>query len=281
MTGMVQTATRAGLRVEDFAKVVKEAEENIRNMGGGVTLSTQRLAGISGEIRKGQVGRQLLNLGIQLEDQAKVAAAASAQLNAAGQLRRMSDVEVAKYTVRYARDLKLLQEIAGKDAEKAKEELESLPAEELMEKATTVFHRATDGVPILYDYQFKGFLKEAFGIMLELAEGEIKVGKTKVSKWTYKRIVDNFVFVSPRQIKLGVVSGICTRPLRADTMKGERVSLASSEVMPAGTSFELEIETLAPALDKLIVQCLDYGRKKGLGQWRNSGKGSFAWEEVK
>jgi hypothetical protein len=26
---------------------------------------------------------------------------------------------------------------------------------------------------------------------------------------------------------------------------------------------------------------LDYGKWKGLGQWRNSGKGSFEWAELK
>lgn len=121
MTEMTLTASRAGLRVEDFAKQVKESEDNIRGMGGGMSLATQRLAGISGEIRKGQLGRQLQNMGIQLTEQAKVAAAASAQLNASGRLRMMSDQQVAEFTVKYARDLKVLQAIAGKDAEKALE----------------------------------------------------------------------------------------------------------------------------------------------------------------
>jgi hypothetical protein len=121
MTEMTLTASKAGMRVEDFAKQVKESEDNIRGMGGGMSLATQRLAGISGEIRKGQLGRQLQNMGIQLTEQAKVAAAAAAQLNASGRLRSMSDAEVASYTVRYARDLKVLQAIAGKDAEKAME----------------------------------------------------------------------------------------------------------------------------------------------------------------
>ena len=161
------------------------------------------------------------------------------------------------------------------DAEKMKEELEALPADELIEKAVTVFPRDKDGTPILFDYQFKGFLKEAIGVMLEISENEIKVGKTKLSKWTFKRIVDGFVFVLPRMIRLVPVGPICTRPLRADTMKGERVSLASSETIPAGTKFELEIKTLTPVLDALILKCLDYGALKGLGQWRNSGKGRF------
>lgn len=168
----------------------------------------------------------------------------------------------------------------SKDAEKSKEEIESLPADVLMEKAVTVFHRDADGMPILFDYQIKGFLKEAVGVMIELADDDVKVGKTKLSKWTFKRIVDNFVFVAPRIIRLAPVGEICTRPLRADTMKGERVSLASSETVPAGTEFDVEINTLCPALDKLMTKCLDYGAMKGLGQWRNSGKGRFSWTMV-
>lgn len=168
----------------------------------------------------------------------------------------------------------------SKDAEKMKEELEALPADELMSKALTVFPRDADGMPILFDYQFKGFIKDAVGLLLEISDGTISVGKTKVTKWTFKRIVDNYVFVSPRKIRLAPVGEVCTRPLRADTMKGERVSLSSSETIPAGTSFELEIKTLTPALDDLMLKCLDYGALKGVGQWRNSGKGRFTWEKV-
>lgn len=166
------------------------------------------------------------------------------------------------------------------DAVRIQEELEALPAQALMEKALTVFPRDTDGTPFLWDYQIKGFIKEALGILVELEDGEIKVGKTRLSKYTYKRIADNYIFVGPRRIRLGPVGPICTRPLRADTMRGERVSLASSETMPAGTTFTLEIGTPAPALLALICRCLDYGQLKGLGQWRNSGKGRFTWREI-
>jgi len=167
------------------------------------------------------------------------------------------------------------------DADKAKEELEALHADELMEKAVTVFPRDVDGAPMLWDYQVKGFIKDAIGLLLELESGEIKVGKTKLSKFTHKRLVDNYIFVSPRRIHIdGKLGPICTRPLRADTMKGERVSLASSESILAGASFDCEIITLAPSLEPMIRKALDYGRLKGLGQWRGSGKGRFNWEEV-
>jgi len=169
----------------------------------------------------------------------------------------------------------------SKDAEKVKEELESLPAEELMSKATTVFHKDKNGCPVIWDYQIKGFVKEAIGVLLEIQDKEIRVGKTKLSKYTHTRIVDNYIFVQPRQIKLcDKVGAICTRPIRVNTMKGERVSLASSETVPAGTSFECEITTLAPALEGMLTDALNYGALKGLGQWRNSSKGRFTWEKI-
>lgn len=132
----------------------------------------------------------------------------------------------------------------------------------------------------------KGFLKEAIGILLDTPEWakDIKIGKTKLSKYTYKRVVDNFVFVTPRKIALSnPVGADCVRPLRADTMKGERVSLATSETVPAGTTLEFGVSTIGgdDDLTALIMACFEYGAMKGLGVWRNSGKGVFSYEVEK
>lgn len=171
------------------------------------------------------------------------------------------------------------------DADKIKQEMGTMPAEELVEKAVTVFARNADGAPILWDYQVRGFIKETLGILLDFVESPGKIGKAQLSKWTFKKVVDNAVFVTPREIVLGIPADAeikrCTRPLRADTMKGERVALATSEEAPRGTVIEFEVETLDKKLDDLVRKCLDFGAKKGIGQWRNSGKGRFAWEEVK
>ena len=175
-----------------------------------------------------------------------------------------------------------LEFIASKapNATGIEEEVAALGEAAVMEKCMTVFPKE-NGKPFLWDYQIKGFIKEAVGILIELADKEIRVGKTKLSKYTHKRIVDNFIFVHPRKIFInGEMGETCTRPLRADTMKGERVSLASSETIKAGASIEVEIKTLVPSLDELVTKCLDYGANKGLGQWRNSGKGRFSWEEI-
>lgn len=166
------------------------------------------------------------------------------------------------------------------DADKLEEEMKALPADEAMAKAMTVFPRDDDGLPILFDYQVKGFFKDAVGLLLELDDKEVKVGKTKLSKFTFKRLVDNYVFIKPRKIRLAECGPVCTRPLRATTMQGDRVALASSETVPAGTVFEFEVSSLSPALEEMLRACLDYGALKGIGQWRNSGKGRFTWEEI-
>lgn len=172
------------------------------------------------------------------------------------------------------------------DKEKIKEELAALPAEDLMEKSVTVFHRDENDNPIIWDYQIRGHIKSFFQVKTEFGDFKIKVGQKefKFSKWTFKRLVDNFIFIKPRQIALQIPEGgqvgSCTRSLRADTMKGPRIALATSETVPAGTTFEFEILTIQPELSEFFAECLDYGALNGLGQWRGGGKGSFTWEEI-
>ena len=134
----------------------------------------------------------------------------------------------------------------------------------------------------MWDYQIKGMLKEHLKILMEFVEPDCTISKAKLSRWTSARIVDNAIFVKPRQIPIIFTGEVyaCTRPLRASTMKGDRVTLATSEAIPAGATLELEITSLDKKLDELIRKCLDFGINKGLGQWRNSGKGRFVWEEI-
>ena len=98
----------------------------------------------------------------------------------------------------------------------------------------------------------------------------------------YKKIIDGLVFVSPREIPLQIVGEIvsCQRPIRVHTAQGERVALAISEEVPSGTSVEFTVSLLDDAHEKALREWLDYGALRGIGQWRNSGKGRFSWEEV-
>lgn len=162
------------------------------------------------------------------------------------------------------------------DASTIEDEVASLGADAVAEKGMTIFPKLEDGTPFFYDYQIKGFFKDTCG-------GLRKVKGTEASKIkAYKKELDKLVFVEPRKIPIifeGEI-GKCERPLRAQTMQGERVSLACSEEIPAGATAEFTVVMLCEEHEKLIIEMLDYGRFSGMGQWRNSGKGRFKYEIV-
>ena len=167
------------------------------------------------------------------------------------------------------------------DAASREEEVAAIGVDESIEKAMTVFPRDTDGHPFVWDYQIKGWMKDACG-MLRRAKG------SESSKLTaYKQVIDGVMFPTPRRIRInmpeGAQMGTCERPLRAETAQGPRVALANSETVPEGSTLEFVIKCLPLAkskttLDALVMEWLEYGEMRGLGQWRNSGKGRFEFE---
>ena len=162
------------------------------------------------------------------------------------------------------------------DAARMKEEVEAIGAEEVFEKSMTVFPRDKNGKPVAWDYQWKGFLKDAFKSLKKVPGSEC--GKIKA----YKQEIDGLIFVYPRQIPFhlpeGGKMGICQRPLRASTAQGERIALASSETVPAGSSMIFDIRLLLDTHEKAVMEALEYGQLRGFGQWRNSGAGRFHYE---
>lgn len=142
-----------------------------------------------------------------------------------------------------------------------------------VEKSSTIFPRE-DGKPFLWDYQIKGFFKDACSMLK-------RVKDTKSSKLAaHKKVIDGVIFPGPRKIFIDVVGDItwCERPLRAQTAQGERIALARSESIPDGSSITFDITCLDEKYIKYVKEWLDYGALRGLGQWRNSGKGRFEWE---
>ena len=132
------------------------------------------------------------------------------------------------------------------DANTIEDEVTALGADAVADKGMTVFPRNENGEPILYDYQIKGFFKDSCG-MLGRIGGKTETGKKKAvnesGKLTaYKKVIDGLIFVQPRMIPIHVNGEIteCQRPLRAQTAQGERVSLANSEQIPAGSTCEFK-----------------------------------------
>ena len=173
------------------------------------------------------------------------------------------------------------------DAATIEDEVAALGADAVAEKGMTVFPRNAEGQPIFWDYQIKGFFKDSCQ-MLSRVGGKDETGKKRKvnesSKMTaYKKIIDGLIFVAPRQIPIDMGGGemtVCQRPLRAQTMQGERVTLAMSEECPADSSIRFTVRCLNAEHAAAVREWLNYGYLRGLGQWRNSGRGKFVWEEL-
>jgi hypothetical protein len=158
--------------------------------------------------------------------------------------------------------------IGDRDIPDEEEEIESIPEES---QTITGFHRH-NGQCCLMDYAVKGFIKEAGNIVKDLCK--IKALRSKI---------DNYVFIEPRYIPVAdMPTGILERPLRGMTAQGPRVSIARSEYIDIPLSIDIEIlliEHKEVSFD-IIEKIFDYGKYKGLGQWRNGGYGKFTWERI-
>ena len=150
---------------------------------------------------------------------------------------------------------------------------------------TTVFYRNANDDIVLMDYQIKGFFKAAFTAL----KADLKIGMQA-------KKTDLFLFVAPRAIQIlhdgkpiQDEDGILERPLRGQTMQGERISLVASEMIDEPWTVEFSVTVLnnsETAKSKSLTfeaveTALDYGKYSGIGQWRNGGYGRFTWERVK
>jgi hypothetical protein len=161
------------------------------------------------------------------------------------------------------------------DAPSMEEEVATLGSETVERNAMTIFSLNADGQPILWDYQIKGFMKDACSTMRRMLD------TTSEEMSSHKKIIDGLIFPMPRQIILQMPvdkTGECQRPLRAQTAQGERVALAHSETVPPGTNFIVDLLLMDGSLKDAVLEWFDYGVLRGLGQWRNSGKGRFVYE---
>lgn len=144
--------------------------------------------------------------------------------------------------------------------------------EDLKEKGYTGFHSDEQGI-FIFDYMIKGFLKNAGNTLKDIQK--VKALSSKI---------DNFVFIFPRKIHVGKTQpdGILERPLRAMTMQGPRVTLAKSDYIDAGVSFDIELKLLShkEVSEKIIDELFEYGQLKGLGQFRNGSYGRFVVEKI-
>lgn len=170
------------------------------------------------------------------------------------------------------------------EKEKAAGDVDRVP-EEVESRGWTGFYEDENGHPILMDYQFKGFLKNAANVLKDSFQST-KTKKVKGEEVTtnvkgianLRSHLEQTVFVNPRYIVLAEKpDDVLERPLRAMTMQGPRVSVMRSDMINPGRQYGFEIQVLegSKVTEKVLAGILSYGELSGLLQWRNGGYGRF------
>jgi len=177
--------------------------------------------------------------------------------------------------------------------EKINKGMEALPNNEdgeFYRDGVTVFPRLKiketgEEIPAIEGYLLKGFFKNACwacakadGLSAELS--------------AYKKYIDNMTDVN--EISPIIVNDdvkkymeehkgtlpLFQRPIRISDRNGERVALACSEYVPAGSYIDFEITAMSEEALNFVIEWLNYGKHNGLCCWRNSGKGKFDWIDL-
>lgn len=164
---------------------------------------------------------------------------------------------------------------------------------ELSLKGTTIFFwdKKADR-PCIGDHMIYGFLKAAGeAICKTKSKGDRQRGTVLESISYTDSLINQHVrcesqFITfDRDVKRNEdgIPVYLQRSLRAMTAQGPRISLAKSEVVEAGgkLQFILKVMSGSPITQEVLEKLFSYGEISGLGQWRNSGKGQFAFEMMK
>ena len=149
-------------------------------------------------------------------------------------------------------------------------------------------------LPYIFDYQLRGMFKDSCGLLNRSKNNQSAELKS------YKKRIDGNIFVVERKVPFNMPEtyynenlkmevptytengGLQTmsRPLRISGPSGERSAISISEIVPAYSTFKFEVLLTDSKLRPVVVEWLDYGMLHGIGQWRNSGIGIFAWREL-
>lgn len=159
--------------------------------------------------------------------------------------------------------------IESKKPENIAEE-EYRTVEQIEKSGWNGFHSDENGL-FVYDYLFKGFIKEAGNVMKEIVK--IKGLRNKIN---------NYLFVFPRRIYLGKKEpdSVIERSVVCQTAQGQRITVKRSDAVNAGTQFNVELMLLQhkELSEDIVLTLLGYGALKGLGEWRNGSYGRFNFE---
>lgn len=195
------------------------------------------------------------------------------------------------------------------DAPTREEELLNTTVENVAAKGVNVFlRRSKTGAPCVGQHTIKGFYKESMtavrrqggtvcdgisghktkiagNIVIDPTYIDLKLPAAEIVEKTEEEFKESGfgkagVIVFPKEGRYQEVKlPTYDRPLRANTPQGEIVSIASSEMAPAGTELEYDLKVEMDGLSEGIINMILRGNEHGTGQFRTSGEyGEFVAE---
>jgi len=133
VTELRKIALQSGLTQEQFTKVIADNRDKLAEAGYGITEGTRIVGRVTERFAKdlGKSGqtlqREMLNLGVSIEEQAGLTADVVANFKRMGG--SATDSEVAQAVGDYAKNLRLIAELTGDDAKKRMEQAKGVAEE--------------------------------------------------------------------------------------------------------------------------------------------------------
>lgn len=155
MNQMNIIAHNAGLGLVDFAKIVSQNKDVLNRLGLAGGDAATKLGSAMGIAAK-QTNKagltlrdEMFKMGYSYEEQGAVFTSFMSNMQAAGKLRAMNDIQIAEGTRKYATDLKVIADLTGQDAKKLAEKsrneaLRGALLAELSGDQVTAFQRANE-----------------------------------------------------------------------------------------------------------------------------------------
>ena len=122
MFEITQVAAASGLSMQTLAKVIASESEGLRMFGGNVQEGTRRFGRLSKEMRTGNLGRQLLGMGLTTEELNENLISYNELLVSTGRDRYMTDSQIAEGSAKYSLELDKIAKLTGKSRKQIEEE---------------------------------------------------------------------------------------------------------------------------------------------------------------
>lgn len=159
---------------------------------------------------------------------------------------------------------------SNEDAQDIPEMVEEQPKKRSRKKKTDTATTATA------EDAAKKFAAAGITAYKKTVDGNWFIKQTRIPLLVPETYVDDYGIVHKTYDEDGNLPTF-TRPVRADTMQGPRVTLVCSEFVPTGTEGYMTIRLLNPADYDAMLETLDYKEYVGMLQWRGGGKGTMIW----